>query len=112
MAPLAQLEQLVREAVQAVLPASHGQRASDHVWDIVEGGRACPRGGNGSQSVYVCSLCGVMDYGEPPGPGFHDCFDAPSGCDGCFSLDAAMDFPSAGAWVPLDHYRLSTTCPG
>lgn len=49
--------------------AAHGGR----IWHF-EGGRSCPLGwGDCSQSVYVDLASGEYDYGDPGGPGHHDC---------------------------------------
>jgi hypothetical protein len=103
------LHDLIDEATQNVRPASHGQRESDHVWEYGEGARACPRGGDGSQSVYECKVCPAVDYGQPPGPGFQECFSSMHGCDGCFSASALMDIQDAldgKPWDPLEQYQL------
>jgi hypothetical protein len=46
----------------------------DHFW-VSDGGRCCPMGAEGcSQSVYVCKVCGVYDYGRGANsPGQIDC---------------------------------------
>ncbi len=106
------LYHLIKEAEHLVVPASHGQRPSDHHWVPGEGGRGCPRAGDGSQTLYECQLCGDTDYGDPGGPGFSDCFSSPEGCEGCFTLEAQLDFPSVGEWVPLEQYRRSITSHG
>lgn len=99
------LDDLIKEAMNNVVPASHGQRMSDHVWVQENGGRGCPRGGDGSQAIYVCQLCRMMDYGDLGGPGYHDCFSSPEGCEGCFTLEDQMDFPDVAHWNPVDQYR-------
>jgi hypothetical protein len=53
------------------------RQACDHLgheW-ISCGGRACPKGLDSecSQTVYSCKRCGVMDYGDPGGPGAAEC---------------------------------------
>jgi len=106
---MSSLDDLIKEAQQNVRPASHGQQESDHVWVAIDGGRACPRGGDGSQAIYECRLCGILDYGDPAGPGFHDCFDDPNGCEGCFSIEEEMDFPPVSEWKALDQHRRYTT---
>lgn len=75
------LLKLVTEAQQtceARTCKSHG-----HLWES-DGARACPRGGSGcSQSFFVCSRCGMEDYGEEGGPGYEQCYSiAPHLCDG------------------------------
>lgn len=47
-----------------------------HDW-VTDGGRHCPRAEDcgGSQTVYRCAACGEMDYGEPGGPGYHECME-------------------------------------
>lgn len=52
-----------------------------HLWTGEgTGGRACPRGGNGSQPVYICQRCGEYDYGYPGGPGYDACKSGECGC--------------------------------
>lgn len=102
------LDDLIKEAQQNVRPASHGQRESDHRWEVVAGGRACPRDGNESQAIYECAICPVVDYGDPPGPGFHDCFDSLEGCEGCLSfeqIESIKDALAGNPWDPLTYYR-------
>lgn len=49
-----------------------------HAWES-DGGRGCPfreedeKDCGGSQPVFVCSRCGVFDYGEKGGPGAEAC---------------------------------------
>jgi hypothetical protein len=44
-----------------------------HQW-VADGGRPCPRGSQEcSQPVYVCSVCGDYDYGNPGGPAAQEC---------------------------------------
>ena len=48
-----------------------------HAW-VVEGGRICPKYGEHihcSQAVYVCRMCGEVDYGYVGGPAYDDCFN-------------------------------------
>lgn len=45
----------------------------EHKW-VFRGARGCPAGASDcSQSVYQCDYCGEWDYGEPGGPGYHEC---------------------------------------
>ncbi len=69
----------LEEQIGQVVCAKRG-----HDWKIV-GGRACPimgrERGYGSphathtctQTVYICSRCGLEDYGETGGPGHAEC---------------------------------------
>lgn len=101
------LEDLIKEAQQNVRPASHGQHESDHVWETA-GGRACPRHGGGSQPVYECAVCPVVDYSDPPGPGFQACFELLEGCAGCLSYDQIellRDALAGATWDPMAQYR-------
>jgi hypothetical protein len=103
------LHDLIKEAEQNVRPASHGQRESDHVWEAVGGGRGCPRGGDGSQAIYECAVCPEMDYGDPPGPGFQECFGSLEGCEGCLSFEQIEEIKDAlngTLWNPLEQYTL------
>lgn len=60
------------------LANDHPCKTVGHVWES-DGGRPCPHetdehdGCGGSQAVYRCARCGAYDYGEPGGPGAHDC---------------------------------------
>jgi hypothetical protein len=102
------LDDLIKEATLNVRPASHGQRFSDHEWVPIDGGRACPRGGEGSQTLYECRVCGELDYGDPTGPGFHDCFDDIDGCAGCFTVQELWDTRDnldGKTWDPLEQYK-------
>jgi hypothetical protein len=101
---------LIQEATHNSRPASHGQRPSDHEWETVGGARPCPRGGDQSQAVYECKICPEVDYGDPPGPGFEDCFGSLDGCDGCLSTDQIWELQDAlkgEPWDPLKHYQLA-----
>lgn len=69
------LQALIREAGTAL--GSTACASGNHVWQSI-GGRACPHpkdigGGECSQAVYECSVCGETDYGDPGGPGHDDC---------------------------------------
>lgn len=48
--------------------------AVGHQWES-SAGRGCPYSHEclNSQSVYECSRCGAVDYGEVGGPGHRDC---------------------------------------
>lgn len=76
------LQALIKQASTEL--GSEACREGRHQW-VSEGSRGCPHGeGYGDefcgQAVYVCSTCGVYDYGERGGPGHSDCV-ANSGCD-------------------------------
>ncbi len=70
-----ELQALIAEAVAL---GGGNLCASGHDW-ASQGGRSCPHDGtpkgcvNASQTVYQCSRCFTWDYGEPGGPGHHDC---------------------------------------
>lgn len=70
------LDALIREASTEL--GSEACRNGKHDW-VSEGGRGCPKDydfgllSGCSQTVYVCRTCGTYDYGEPGGPGRHDC---------------------------------------
>jgi len=66
------LQDLIKEATQLVYVPSCS--VNGHEWVDHDCARPCPRSGDNSQQVYVCGLCGEMDYGDPGGPGFRDCF--------------------------------------
>lgn len=67
------LQELIFEARTQL--GSEACAAGRHVWQPEDGGRACPKDirGDCSQTVYRCHVCGSHDYGEPGGPGAHDC---------------------------------------
>lgn len=67
------LASLIREAEQTVYVPSC--QKNGHAWVEHDCARGCPRGGDGSQQVYVCANCGDMDYGDKGGPGYRDCFE-------------------------------------
>lgn len=69
------LTRLVAEA--QALAGEDSCQLHGHRWKSFDG-QACPHPddvGDGvcSQAVYVCGRCGAYDYGEPGGPGAHDC---------------------------------------
>lgn len=63
-------------------------QSGKHTWES-EGGRGCPHEllENCSQAVYLCSVCGTYDYGDPGGPGEADC---ESHCPNQFSRACAI----------------------
>lgn len=70
------LNRLLAEA-SVLAGGDHPCEVLGHKW-ITNGGRQCPFASddiepNCSQSVYVCSSCGLEDYGDPGGPGHRDC---------------------------------------
>lgn len=64
------LSHLITEA--KALAGEHPCVTMGHAWEP-DGGRACPRGLYGSQTVYRCRRCGGYDYGEPGGPAWQEC---------------------------------------
>lgn len=69
------LEQLVSQAQG--LAGDHPCATFGHEWEPI-GGRACPHAhpdSSFSQTVFVCSRCGDIDYGAPGGPGYAECRD-------------------------------------
>lgn len=50
-----------------------------HLDDAAAGDDACASQDYRSQPVYMCARCGEFDYGEPGGPGWHDCQDCLQG---------------------------------
>lgn len=70
------LTRLIAEA-SVLAGGAHPCAVLGHKWVSI-GGRRCPYAGeyaepNCSQTVYQCSACDVTDYGEPGGPGHHEC---------------------------------------
>jgi hypothetical protein len=82
-----------------------------HDW-ISEGGRRCPRATddyepNCSQTVYVCRSCEKVDYGEPGGPGYLECYgDVNTGCSWqCTEGRAVATMTIAGVPVSMNGHR-------
>lgn len=75
MTTLLQLIEQAKAAAGGGLCAAVG-----HDWRSI-GGRVCPRapddalGSRCSQTVYECARCEEVDYGDPGGPGYRDCFE-------------------------------------
>jgi len=67
------LDALIRAAQLDAMPAI-SPCADHHHW-TTDGGRSCQMGADGcSQTVYRCTVCGVIDYGDDDdGPGVTDC---------------------------------------
>jgi hypothetical protein len=70
------LESLARLVDKAARFGSTACAAGEHDW-VSQGGRCCPKDLTDlcSQAVYVCRSCEAQDYGDPGGPGHHDCRD-------------------------------------
>lgn len=71
------LQQLIGAAM--ALAGDHPCSVLGHDWKSA-GGRACPhydteKECGGSQAVYECARCPEIDYGDPGGPGYRDCFE-------------------------------------
>lgn len=70
------LERLIAEA-QVLAGGAHPCHVLGHLWVSI-GGRRCPRATaewepRCSQTVYQCSACDDVDYGEPGGPAHREC---------------------------------------
>lgn len=71
------LQRLIAEA-HVLAGGKHQCAVLGHAWKSA-GGRQCPYARshanepNWSQTVYECGSCGDTDYGDPGGPGHHDC---------------------------------------
>ncbi len=70
------LTRLIAEA-SVLAGGQHPCAILGHQWTSI-GGRQCPYASdaaepNCSQTVYFCAACDCEDYGEPGGPGHHDC---------------------------------------
>lgn len=71
-----ELTRLIAEA-SVLAGGAHPCAVLGHKWVSI-GGRPCPyasdrREPNCSQTVFQCSACDVVDYGEPGGPGHQNC---------------------------------------
>lgn len=88
------LQQLIGQAVRL---GGGDLCAAGHDW-VTTGGRTCPRGdpmggGQASQAVYECTRCPAIDYGEPGGPGYRDCYEH-GPCDPSCSPEPQRDSQS------------------